>query len=136
MLTDNQITAMLHDAKVRPSVHRMAVLKYVANGKTHPMADEIFNAIAEETPTVSRTTIYNALHTLVEAGLLRELEIESLSVRYDLARQLPHSHFKCKHCSRIFDMALPDGLEKIIAPGFSMESADVYFSGVCPDCRK
>lgn len=70
---------MLHRANVRPSVHRLAVLEYVANHRTHPTADEVFNRIALDFPNVSRTTVYNSLHTLVDAGVLRELEIESSS---------------------------------------------------------
>ncbi len=135
-LSDNQIIRMLQDARVRPSIHRMTVLSYVANRRTHPTAEEIFNAITAEFPTVSKTTVYNSLHTLVEAGLLRELEIESASTRYDLARQTPHSHFRCKCCGKIFDMSLPEQLDSVVAPGFKVDTADLYFNGLCPECAE
>lgn len=134
IISDNQIIRMLQDSGVRPSVHRMAVLSYVANRKTHPKAEEIFSAIVTEFPTVSKTTVYNSLHTLVEAGLLRELDIESASTRYDLARQVPHSHFRCKRCGKIFDMSLPEKLDSVVAPGFKVDTADLYFNGLCPEC--
>ena len=95
MLNSAQLIQTLRHYNVRPSVHRIAVLEYVANNGTHPTADEVFNAIAVVFPSVSRTTVYNSLHTLVEAGVLRELDIESASTRYDLALQTPHSHFRC-----------------------------------------
>ncbi|MCM1108653.1 MAG: transcriptional repressor [Clostridium sp.] len=134
MLSNNQIIDLLQQANIRPSVHRIAVLEYVANRHTHPTADEVFTALIADFPTVSRTTVYNSLHTLVEAGLLKELEIESNSTRYDLARQLPHSHFRCTRCGVIFDMALPAGLNDIVQAGFIVQATELYFSGICPEC--
>ncbi len=125
---------ILRRAEVRPSVHRLAVLEYVANHKTHPTADEVYGFVAVNFPSVSRTTVYNSLHTLVESGILRELEIESASTRYDLALQIPHSHFRCKRCGKIFDMSLPRGLDESVVPGFVVEATDLFFAGLCPDC--
>ncbi|WP_289686883.1 Fur family transcriptional regulator [Muribaculum intestinale] len=134
MLNSAQLIQTLRHYNVRPSVHRIAVLEYVANNGTHPTADEVFNAIAVVFPSVSRTTVYNSLHTLVEAGVLRELDIESASTRYDLALQTPHSHFRCTCCGKIYDMELPSGLEHVVRPGFTVEATDLYFAGICPEC--
>lgn len=134
MLTNDQMIDLLHRSGVRPSVHRIAVLGYIANNRTHPTADEIYSAVSSVFPTVSKTTVYNSLHTLVEARVLRVIEIDRTSTRYDLALQSPHSHFRCVNCGRIFDMALPTGIESLIRPGFKIESTDLYFTGHCPDC--
>lgn len=134
MLTTTQMIGMLNKAKVRPSVHRLAVLEYVANRHTHPTADEVYTALSVDFPNVSRTTIYNSLHALVEARLLKELDIESGSTHYDLAPQSPHSHFRCTKCGDIFDMGLPTGLDNIVNSGFVVETTELYFSGMCPKC--
>lgn len=133
-LTGTQIMQILRDAKVRPSVHRMAVLEYVSNRRTHPTAEEVFGALSVDFPTVSRTTVYNSLHTLVDAGVLRELDIEGTSTRYDLALQVPHSHFRCTGCGTIYDMALPEGIDRMVTPGFKVDATDLFFAGVCPEC--
>lgn len=133
--TENMISKMLYDAKVRPSVNRMAVLAYIANGKTHPTADELYVALAAVYPSVSRTTVYNSLHALIDAGLVRELDIDDVS-RYDLAPQPAHSHFVCERCGKIFDMGLPEGLECVVAPGFGVSFVSLSFKGLCPDCMK
>lgn len=65
--SNNEIARMIQETGIRPSVQRVAILSYVANHGTHPTADEIFSAISEEYPTLSRTTVYNSLHTLHEA---------------------------------------------------------------------
>lgn len=131
---DNQLADMMHRKGVRPSVHRLAILSFVANAKTHPSADEIFSRLQGEFPSLSRTTVYNSLHTLTDAELLRELEIESGNRHYDLAPQPRHSHFMCRSCSRIFDMPLPNVLESPAAPGFMVDSVELYYKGLCPEC--
>lgn len=103
--------------------------------KSHPTADDIYVALAPKYPSLSRTTVYNSLRALTEAGLVRELEIESGSKHYDFARQAQHSHFICNQCGRIYDMDIPAGLENSTLSGFSVESIDVFFKGTCPRCR-
>lgn len=134
ILDDNTLIKMMNNSHVRPSLHRLAVLSYVANSHTHPGADEIFTVLSKSYPTLSRTTVYNSLHALTDAGLLRELEIESGNKRYDLAPQKPHSHFVCRKCGRIFDMKMPEIMGDIVMNDFVVDSVDVYIKGLCPDC--
>lgn len=134
-LTDSHLTELMHKAGMRPSVQRIAVLSHIANERTHPTADELYSVLASKHPSLSRTTVYNSLHALVEAGLVRELEIESGNRHYDLAPQPEHSHFICRICGTIYDMTLPDGLEKMATPGFCIDCVDLYFKGICPNCN-
>jgi len=135
-LSDNQLVEMMYGAGVRPSLHRLAVLGYIASSGTHPSADKIYADIAANYPNISRTTIYNSLHILTDAGLIKELEIESGNKHYDFAPQPEHSHFLCRRCGKIFDMDLPQGLCMSSAPGFRTDSIEVYFKGICPKCMK
>lgn len=134
--TNAQLAEMMHQARLRPSAQRIAVLANIANKRKHPTADEIFTDLVTEYPSMSRTTVYNSLHVLADAKLIRELEIESGNKHYDLAPQPPHSHFICRKCGRIFDMELPSGLEKITKDGFDIDSVDVYFKGICQQCNQ
>ncbi len=136
MVSESQMLEMLRQSEIRPSIHRLAVLDYVANRQTHPTAEEVYKAILADFPNVSKTTVYNSLHAMAEAHILRELEIESGSTRYDLALQAPHSHFRCTSCGRIFDMNLPSGLDNMVSPGFKVEATDLFFAGLCPRCAK
>lgn len=134
-ISDSQLTEMMHKAGIRPSVQRVAILAHIANSGRHPTADEIYSDLAPIYPTLSRTTVYNSLNAFSDAGLLRELEIESGTRHFDLAPQPPHSHFKCNNCGRIFDMDIPAGLGRLVSPGFTIDSVDLYFKGLCPDCQ-
>lgn len=133
-ISDTDIASMIHQAGVRPSVQRIAILSYIGNSHKHPSAEEIYRHLHEAMPTLSRTTVYNSLHTLSELNLVRELEIEPGMMRYDLAAQTPHAHFRCRRCGRIMDIPLAAGLE-VFLPGCQVDSMDVFYKGVCPDCN-
>lgn len=130
----SELAEMMHKAGVRPSAQRLAILRNVAQRRTHPTAEEILHDLSDEYPTMSRTTVYNSLRTLTDAGLLRELELESGNRRFDFAPQPHHGHLRCRRCGRIFDMPLPVGLELPSAPGFCIDSIDIFFRGLCPQC--
>ena len=48
--TDAQLAEMLTKAGIRLSAQRIAVFAIVANGSTHPTADEIFSELSERYP--------------------------------------------------------------------------------------
>lgn len=135
-IPESELTRMLHQCGIRPSSQRLAVLGYIASRRSHPTADEIYAAIAPDNPTLSLTTVYNSLHRFVDCGLLRELEIEAGKLHYDMTAYGPHSHFTCRRCGRIFDMELPCGCDTIPDSDFEIESVEVVYRGICPDCRQ
>lgn len=83
----------------------------------------------------SLTTVYNSVHTLVEYGLLRELQLEPGVTRYDLAPQPRHAHFVCRRCGRIFDQPWPEGMQLSPTAGFNVDSVDILLKGICPNCK-
>jgi len=133
-LSDSRIVEMMRRAGMRPSVQRIAVFAYIANERCHPSADDIFSELVARFPTMSRTTVYNALHALIDAGLVRGLEIESGNMRYDMAPQPSHSHFVCRRCGHIFDMPMPAGVGSVATGGFRIDEVDLFFKGLCPTC--
>jgi Fe2+ or Zn2+ uptake regulation protein len=86
-------------------------------------------------PSLSKVTIYNTLHTLVEAGLVRVVEIDETEKRYDITLT-NHGHFQCDACATIYnfqvniDQASVQGLDR-----FEVKQKNVYFKGLCPNCR-
>lgn len=131
-----RLAGLLQSKGIRPSAQRIAVLAAVADGRKHPSAEDIYTVMSKQFPSLSRTTVYNSLRILSKSGLLRELEIESGCLRYDMAMQPPHSHFICRECSRIFDMPMPDGMTEITDPRFDIDTVEVTLRGLCPECRK
>jgi len=44
---------------VHPSYHRLKILEYLMNHRTHPTVERIPKELSKEIPTLSKTTIYN-----------------------------------------------------------------------------
>lgn len=123
-----------HD--VRPSNYRIRILKMIDENQIHPTADELYQSLIDEFPTLSKMSVYNNIDALVDAGLIRRLTIENNEVRYDCILS-EHGHFKCIKCGQIYNFDLDDSLMSLDhLNGFKILEKDVFVKGVCPDCQK
>jgi Fe2+ or Zn2+ uptake regulation protein len=127
-------TQKLKDKGIRPSLQRVKVLEYMHRIQGHPTVDEIFRALSVDIPSLSKVTVYNTLHTLVEAGLVQEVEIDDTEKRFDVTLT-NHGHFQCVTCGMIYNFHLNidqvpfDGLTR-----FEIRQKNVYFKGICSSC--
>ncbi len=122
----------------RNTIQNALVLDEVNRLQCHLTADEVYEAIVVEHPTISRATVYRNLNQLSEAGQIRKLEIPGGSNHYDhLCTE--HYHVKCIKCGRVFDVDMEhQDLEKKIkdSHGFRFTGCSIIFDGVCPQCSK
>lgn len=124
----------LIDQKVHLSHQRLHVLKYLAEHPCHPTVEQIYSALKEDMPTLSKTTVYNTLRFLTEQGIVRVVGIEDHETRYDLVQE-DHGHFKCEICGKIIDFPIDmNALRGNGLQAFQITDKHVYFKGVCPDC--
>lgn len=124
----------LKNKKIRLSHQRLKVLEYLNENRTHPTVDEIYINLHKEIPTLSKTTIYNTLNALVEAGMVRMVSLGDNESKYDIARD-DHGHFKCESCGHIYDFEIKmESLDSDELQDFKINKKDVYFSGICPLC--
>lgn len=121
--------------KIRLSHQRLKVLEYLTLHQCHPTVDQIYNNLHKEVPTLSKTTVYNTLNSLTEAGLVRVINIEDNETRYDI-RIDDHGHFKCESCKKIYDFNIDiNAFETNDLKNFAINDKNVYFKGVCPNCK-
>lgn len=121
---------------VRPSYIRLRVFGYLLESKNHPSAEEIYEALQKDIPTLSRASVYNALAALTEAQLVQVLTIEKSETRYD-ATISEHGHFQCEVCGKIFDFSFAlESLQYEGLGGFLVTKKELYFRGICPQCQK
>lgn len=127
----------LMDCGIRPSVQRIEIMRYLLTHHTHPTVDEVFVNLKKRIPTVSRTTIYNTLRMFSEKGAALMITIDEHRVCYD-GTTVPHAHFCCKHCGRVFDFhdVRPPRMVSGQMEGFTIEDAQLYYKGICPDCQR
>lgn len=132
-MNEIEITKLFKDNHFRATPQRIEVYKYLCENRTHPDADEIYKSVAKLHPSFSKTTVYNSLQALEEQGLIIKISIDDHRVRYDADTSL-HGHFVCDKCKSIFDFKV-DKITYSGIEGFDIAKRDVYFSGVCPDCK-
>jgi len=117
---------------------RVAVLDVVRASDDHPTADEVFAAARDRLPTISYATVYNSLHYLTEAGLIREITFGNGASRYD--REVGrHDHAFCQKCARLVDFDLPETVDLMrrAARRANFKPASIHLTliGLCSDCQ-
>lgn len=133
-ITTEFLSEQLRSKGIRPSYQRIKVLEYLYQKGGHPTVDEIYHALAAGIPTLSKVTIYNTLHTLIEAGLVRMLEIDETEKHFDITLT-SHGHFQCEACGTIFNFDFNlDHIPTDDLKHFRITQKNVYFKGLCPDC--
>jgi Fur family peroxide stress response transcriptional regulator len=133
-----ELDRAFQSAALRPTAQRYAVLELLACRRLHATAEEIYHEINRGDPRSSRATVYNSLHSLAKAGLVREVQGEGKAARYDANLQ-PHHHFLCETCGAIEDLPwfdLPSGMERVAAGVREVRSYEIVFRGCCARCRK
>jgi len=129
-----ELKQVLSSKNISLSHQRLKVLEFLAENQIHPTADQIFTALQKSIPTLSKTTVYNTLRILADAGLVRVIAIEDNETRYDIEMQ-SHGHFKCEACGAIYNFNIDvDAMAPEDLNGFKIQNKDVYFKGICPKC--
>ena len=126
---------LLLEHNVRPSYQRLKIMEYLAGKRHHPTADEIYRALCDDIPTLSKTTVYNTLALFVRTNLARRIVVEDNEAHYDAVVD-DHGHFRCDSCGIIFDFTI--GFESTMEEGlasFDVREKHVYYQGLCPNCH-
>lgn len=124
----------LKTQKINLSHQRLKVVEFLVQNRCHPTADCIYVELKKDIPTLSKTTIYNTLKILTDAGLVKEILIDGNEVRYDIGID-EHGHFKCQSCGKITDFGIDIGtLTHNGLDGYKINNKIVYFEGICLDC--
>ncbi len=127
----------LRSAGLRVTRPRVAVLEALLQAP-HSSADTVLHQVRHEVGQVSRQAVYDVLHALTEAGLVRRLLVDNTS-RYEVDTRDNHHHLLCRQCGALVDVPCAVGAAPCLAPshdhGFEVEVADVLYSGLCPTCR-
>jgi Fur family transcriptional regulator, peroxide stress response regulator len=137
--TDYLLNALRLDQK-RITPQRIAICKLLANTDQHPTAQEIYENLLQDYPTLSLATVYNTLETLVNLGIINVLGgVGDDSVHYD-ADTSPHVNLACVICHTVKDLpsqyiqALDEEVEQ--NSNFQLLGARVLYYGICPDCAQ
>ncbi len=137
-------THPLHDslrrAGLRVTASRLAVLSAVQGEGQHRDAESIAEAARLHLGTLSTQAVYDNLHILAEAGLVRRIQPSGHPGRYEARVGDNHHHLVCRRCGVTADVDCAVGaapcLEPSVGHGFVVEEAEIIFWGLCPQCRQ
>lgn len=123
-------------AAMRNTRQRALVLEAVRSLHNHPTSADVYDAVREKHPRISRATVYRNLNVLTEQGEVLHIPVTGGADRYDFRCDC-HYHAICRECGVVYDVEMPgEGLLSSVRDthGFQIEGFDIIFTGLCPDC--
>ena len=125
----------LEKSGLRSTRQREQIFEVLMDKRDHPTAEEVYARAKESLPTISLATVYNCLETLVECGLVRQVNFERESSRF-CPNLNQHAHFYCRKSGKVYDVDLPNEsmevLSRLLPDNFEMESMEVTFNDEGP----
>lgn len=136
MTSSNEFPAALAkrlaDSGLRPTPQREVVFKVILQKRDHPTADEIFARVKSQMPTISLATVYNCLETLVQCGLIRQVNFERAPTRY-CPNLHEHAHFHDEITGEVHDIDVPADLmarlRELLPAGLDATAIELSFRG-------
>jgi Fur family ferric uptake transcriptional regulator len=131
------IATRLQEAGLRATRPRIAVAETLRRMGGHRTADEVHAQLARDDVALPRTSVYNSLVALADAGIALRADVGPGAVVYEVADAW-HHHFVCRLCGRIDDVPCVTGERPCLTPDGDfgvVEEAQVIFRGVCRRCH-
>jgi Fe2+ or Zn2+ uptake regulation protein len=127
----------LRGAGLRVTAARVALLEIVRAGD-HLGVEAITSGVRDRIGHISLQAVYDALHALTAAGLLRRIEPAGGQPRFERRVGDNHHHIVCRSCGAVADVDCAVGEAPCLTAsddhGFSIDEAEVIYWGLCPDC--
>ena len=115
---------------------RATILQVLRESEGHLQPDEIYRRAKVLCPGMVLATVYNNLHALCEAGLIRRIRTADGADFYDKTPH-PHEHAICADCGKMLDLELGD-LYTAFAKRTALPilSYDLIVHTTCPACAE
>jgi Fe2+ or Zn2+ uptake regulation protein len=145
---DQDAAQILRDAGLKATPQRLAILRALDGDETHPTAQELYERLHGEFPTLSVATVYNTLSALTRLSRCVPLELGG-PVRFD-PNVTAHDHAVCERCGRIRDVLADDELTDRVRStstststiasqslaGFEVRRVERIYRGFCAHCTE
>ena len=122
----------------RNTVQRQVIEGALRRLADHPTADDVYEAVHAEHPSIGRATVYRTLGRLADEGAIGRVRINNGADRFD-HQAFAHYHVRCTCCGRVDDVMVPvlagvdDGAAE--ATRYRLTGPSLQFAGVCPACQ-
>jgi Fur family ferric uptake transcriptional regulator len=129
----------------RPRVQRFTgqqrdLVQHIFMRHHHFTTEQLIKDLSSAGLNISRATVYRTLSKLVDAGLLRKLELGT-DTYYDHDYGYPqHEHLVCEHCKRLIEFqhhAIEAAIREVAAQNqFQFSGHTLLIRGVCLECNR
>jgi Fur family ferric uptake transcriptional regulator len=101
----NRLNEFIRRKGLRRTGQRDRIVKAAFSKDEHFTADELFERARKLDSETSRATVYRTLGLLVEADLLREIDLGDNQKTYDpnFLNRPSHNHLVCIDCGRVLE---------------------------------
>jgi Fe2+ or Zn2+ uptake regulation protein len=118
---------------------RVMLLAAIEQDRSHPTAEQLYETLRADHPSLSLSTVYQTLDAFLRTGLCRRVSDTGDRLRVDGTPQ-DHDHAVCRACGTIFDIdrqlfprpAPPRQLPR----GLTVTGLRVEYDVVCASCRQ
>lgn len=104
------------------------------NTKTHPNAEEIYNHLKSEIPTLSKTSVYLNLNLFTKLKIIESIKTKN-EQRFDFMHT-EHINFYCTKCKQIFDIPIKEIKLVFNSEKFIIHKINLYVEGICEACAR
>ncbi len=124
---------------IRYTNQRVAILEFLDHDRSHPSVEEVYGAVRQKLPRISKATVYRNLRFLAEEGLIRSVEVKGVA-RFEMKIKL-HHHVICRRCGMMIDFESQELMDHAFRAiknlkGFWVDSTSTNFHGTCENCRE
>jgi Fur family ferric uptake transcriptional regulator len=139
---EDRFAEFLQSRGKRLTQQKKTLLETVFKRHEHFDADDLIDELRriDGDKRVSRPTVYRALNELVEAGLLRRMNLKGRAV-YEHDYGYPqHDHLHCEKCDKLIEFQSEEleQLRELVAArsNFRVTGHRFIINGVCETCSK
>lgn len=130
----NELKKILETNDIRLSHQRLLILDYLVLNHTHPTAEKIYKDLKEIDPVISQATVYNTLNLFSNKKIIKELDFNMSSKRYEFRKKF-YGHFICEKCGDISDFEIINHRLPNELGDFDIQSEEIVYRGLCPKCK-
>jgi len=123
-ITINELKDRLNQAGLKVTHPRLVIYSELIKHHIHPTADQLYEKIKEDHPSIAKGTVYRILDSLVAAGLVNQVSTQEGLKRYD-ANLGEHSHIYCTQTHEIQDYYNPE-LNELIKKFFEVKKIENF----------
>lgn len=139
-MASETFTEYLEKHGYRKTPERYAILHEISSIGRHFDIESLYMYMKNKNHQISRATLYNTLHLLVESNLIIKHQFhQNLSVFEKNYNTGEHDHFICKQCGRILEFQDPQ-IHSIRSNVSHMHNLSIhhhllYLYGTCNECK-